>query len=72
MSTLQLAVMGGGSVNWMRKLMRDVYLLGEVEGGSIRLLDPDREPTEAVARMLRRFNEQRGKDFAITIPECRD
>ncbi len=72
MSRLNLAVIGGGSVNWMRRLMRDVYLLDEVDGGSIRLVDPEREPTEAVARMLHRFNEQRSKDFAVSIPESRD
>lgn len=32
---IKLAVIGGGSVNWMRGLMRDVYTLEGVEGGYI-------------------------------------
>lgn len=71
MSELNLTVIGGGSVNWMRGLMRDVYLLDGIDGGSIRLVDPNREPTEAVAEMLRTFNRLRNKEFDISIVENR-
>ncbi len=68
---MKLAVIGGGSVNWMRKLMRDVYLIDEIEGGEIRLVDPNTEHTEAVADMLRTFNRLRNKDYNILICEER-
>ena len=29
---IKVAVIGGGSVNWMRGLMRDIYMLKNVEG----------------------------------------
>ena len=64
---LTLTVIGGGSVNWMRGLMRDVYLLDEVEGGEIRLVDPNIEHVEAVADMLRAFNRARGKEYAVSV-----
>ena len=62
-----LAVVGGGSVNWMRKLMRDVYLMDEIEGGEIRLIDPRVEHANAVAEMCRAFNRMRGKDYEISV-----
>ena len=47
-----LTVIGGGSSQWMKSLMRDVYLLDEVDGGEIRLVDPKGENVEAEAGCL--------------------
>jgi len=66
-----LTVIGGGAVNWMRELMRDVYLLDELEGGEIRLVDPERDHVQAVAEMLGAFNRARSKDFGISVMENR-
>ena len=71
MSKMILTVIGGGSVNWMRGLMRDVYLLDKVDGGEIRLVDPNIENVNAVADMLRAFNKMRGKDYKISVVENR-
>ncbi len=71
MNSLNLCVIGGGSVNWMRGLMRDIYLMDEAGGGEIRLVDPNREHTEAVAEMLRVFNRMRNKDYRISIIDDR-
>ncbi len=67
MSKLIFTVIGGGSVNWMLKLMRDFYLLDSVSEGEIRLVDPKIHHAEAVAAMLRRFNQERGKAFDISV-----
>jgi alpha-galactosidase/6-phospho-beta-glucosidase family protein len=70
---LILTVVGGGSVNWMSGLMRDIYLMDEVEGGEIRLVDPNKEHVEAVAGMLRVFNKARNKEYEVSIvPERRE
>ena len=66
-----ITVIGGGSVTWMPGLMRDVYLLDEIEGGEIRLVDPDKTNVEAVAQMLHKFNEIRVKDYAISVVDDR-
>ncbi|WP_248926202.1 hypothetical protein [Paenibacillus hamazuiensis] len=71
MDNIVLTVIGGGSVNWMTGLMRDVYLLDEIKGGEIRLVDPNREHVEAVAAMLQTFNRLRGKEYGIRIFENR-
>ena len=71
MAKLNLTVIGGGSVNWMRGLMRDVYLIDEIEGGKIRLVDPYKEHVEAVAQMLFAFNKMRKKDYEVSIVEDR-
>ena len=71
MRNMIITVIGGGSVNWMRGLMRDVYLLDQVDGGEIRLVDPNREHVQAVAGMLRMFNRLRGKEYQISILEDR-
>lgn len=71
MRNMTLVVIGGGSVNWMRGLMRDVYLLDEIEGGEIRLVDPNRNHVEAVAGMLKAFNTLRDKKYRITIVDHR-
>ncbi|MDF2963343.1 MAG: glycoside hydrolase family 4 [Paenibacillus sp.] len=70
-NTMILTVIGGGSVNWMRGLMRDVYLIDELEGGEIRLVDPNKEHVEAVAAMLEAFNRMRGKAYKIQVMEDR-
>ena len=46
----------GGSSQWMKSLIRDVYLLDEIDGGEIRLVDPKRENVEAEARVLETSN----------------
>lgn len=68
---MTLVVIGGGSVNWMRGLMRDIYLLDESDGGEIRLVDPNRQHVEAVAGMLAVFNTLRGKEYKISIVDDR-
>jgi len=67
MKKIKLAVIGGGSVNWMKDLMRDVYLIDEATGGEIHLIDPKVEQAQAVADMLHTFNKQRNKDYKITV-----
>ena len=67
MNTMKLTVIGGGSVNWMRRLMRDVYLIDEIAGGEICLVDPNTEHVEAVADMLRTFNRLRHKTYDIRV-----
>ena len=69
--TMVLAVIGGGSSQWMISLMKDVYLLDAVDGGEIRLVDPDRGGAEAVACMLARFNAMRGKDYRVSVCDDR-
>ncbi|MFD0679359.1 MULTISPECIES: family 4 glycosyl hydrolase [unclassified Paenibacillus] len=66
-----MTVIGGGSVNWMPGLMKDIYLMDEIEGGEIRLVDPNHEHVSAVASMLHRFNELKRKDYRITVFENR-
>jgi alpha-galactosidase/6-phospho-beta-glucosidase family protein len=67
MDTIILTVIGGGSVNWMRFLMKDVYLIDEIKAGEIRLVDPNTEHIEAVAAMLHAFNRMRKKSYEIRI-----
>ena len=66
-----LTVIGGGSSQWMKSLMRDVYLLDEIDGGEIRLVDPKRENVEAEARMLETFNQVRNKGYVISVTDDR-
>ncbi len=68
---IKLAVIGGGSVNWMRGLMKDVYTLDGVEGGEIRLVDPNTDHVTSVKNMLLKFNELTGRNFEISIVEDR-
>jgi alpha-galactosidase len=71
MSNIKLAVIGGGSSQWMMELMRDVYLIDSIEGGEIGLVDPKTAEVNAVAEMLRTFNEQRNKTFHVSVLEDR-
>lgn len=64
---LNWTVIGGGSVNWMYGIMRDIYRMDEIEGGRIRLVDPNTEHVEAVAALLREFNRQRGRNYEISV-----
>ena len=71
MKKMKLAVIGGGSVNWMRGLMKDVYLIDGVDGGEIRLVDPNESHVTSVKNMLLKFNELTGKDYQVSIVENR-
>ena len=71
MKKIVLTVIGGGSVNWMKRLMRDLYLVDELEGGEIRLVDPNLKHARAVADMLRRFNYLRGKEYFVRATDNR-
>jgi len=71
MKKIKMAVIGGGSVNWMRGLMKDVYTLENVEGGEIRLVDPNVSHVTSVKNMLLKFNELTGKNFDVSIVEDR-
>ena len=68
---IRLCVIGGGSVNWMRGLMKDVYTLNGVEGGEIRLVDPNTEHVTSVKNMLLKFNELTDKNFEVSVVEDR-
>ena len=68
---LNVAIVGAGSVNWMRNIMRDFFQIEEFEGGSLRLIDPKREYVGAVREMLLNFCRLTGKDFTVDIFEDR-
>lgn len=71
MAEINLTVIGGGSVNWMSRLMKDIYQIDDISGGEIRLVDPKTEHVMAVASMLEKFNEIKNKDYEIFINENR-
>ena len=68
---IKIAIIGGGSVNWMRILMKDIYALRGVEGGEIRLVDPNVPHVTSVKNMAEKFNEASDKYFDISIVEDR-
>jgi alpha-galactosidase/6-phospho-beta-glucosidase family protein len=63
----KITVIGGGSTQWMRVLMKDIYMIEELDGGEICLVDPKTEYVEGVAAMLEYFNQAQDKKFNITI-----
>ena len=71
MKQRKIAIIGGGSVNWMRVLMKDIYTLRGVEGGEIRLVDPNIPHVTSVKNMAEKFNEVSDKNFEISIVEDR-
>lgn len=68
---IKICIIGGGSVNWMRILMKDIYSLRGVEGGEIRLVDPNVPHVTSVKNMAEKFNEASDKNFEISIVEDR-
>ncbi len=68
---IKICIIGGGSVNWMRILMKDIYALQGVEGGEIRLVDPNVPHVTSVKNMAEKFNEASDKNFEISIVEDR-
>ena len=68
---INICIIGGGSVNWMRILMKDIYALNGVEGGEIRLVDPNVPHVTSVKNMAEKFNEASDKNFKITVEEDR-
>lgn len=51
MARLKIALVGGGSVNWAPKLVRDCLRTEGLAGAEYRLLDIDRKAAELVARV---------------------
>ncbi len=68
---VNVAIIGAGSVNWMRNIMRDFFQIEEFEGGTLRLVDPKKEYVAAVREMLLNFCRLKKKDFRVDIFEDR-
>ena len=68
---IKIAIIGGGSVNWMRGLIRDIFVLHGVEGGEIRLVDPNIPHVTSVRNMILKYNEVSDKCFDVSIEEDR-
>ena len=68
---VNVAIIGAGSVNWMRNIMRDFFQIEEFEGGTLRLVDPKKEYVAAVREMLLNFCRLKKKDFKVDIFEDR-
>lgn len=68
---IKLAVIGGGSVNWMKALMKDIYLLEEATGGEIRLMDPNLDDALAVGGMLEAMNRIKGRNYRVVVTDDR-
>ena len=58
-----IAIFGGGSVNWCPGLIRDIYLLDEITEGEIRLFDPDSEGVNAILSLQNVYNQETNKDL---------
>lgn len=67
MNKIILTVIGGGSVTWMPSLMQDIYLIDELDGGEIRLVDPDIESVHLIKEMLLTFNRLRNKSYDVSV-----
>ena len=65
MASMNVAVVGGGSVNWMPKLMKGFFNIEEIDGGEIRLVDPNKEHAELVVEMIKVLNKKQKKDFKV-------
>ena len=68
---VNVAIIGAGSVNWMRNIMRDFFQIEDFEGGTLRLVDPKTEYVAAVREMLLNFCRLKKKDFRVDIFEDR-
>lgn len=62
-----ITVIGGGSSQWMKSIMKDLFMIEELDGGQIRLVDPKTQHVEAVGAMLKYFNQVKSKNFKIII-----
>jgi len=58
MTNIVLTVIGGGSVNWMPRLMKGFFEIKTIDGGVIRLVDPNKKHAELVAEMIKVFNKK--------------
>jgi alpha-galactosidase/6-phospho-beta-glucosidase family protein len=69
-----IGIVGGGSVNWCPGLIRDVYHIDALEGGEIRLLDPDDAALRLIASLEGPYNRLSGKEFKFipvhSLDEC--
>ena len=73
MARAKIAMIGGGSVAWMPRILRDVFLTRELSDADIRLLDIDPESAERVAAGARRTTERAraGATFTPTTDPAR-
>ena len=64
-----ITIIGGGSSQWMCPIMKEIYMIDELEGGEIRLVDPKTDNVNAVVAMLRYFNKKKEKNFTIILED---
>jgi alpha-galactosidase/6-phospho-beta-glucosidase family protein len=70
--TKDMAIIGGGSVNWCPTLLRDIHHIDLLDGGEIRLLDPDTEALHLVASLQEPYNRISGKQFRLVPVQSLD
>jgi alpha-galactosidase len=62
----KIAVIGGGSVIWSRKLVADICLTDSLHGSEVALVDIDESRLLPVAKLCRRMSDETGARLTIT------
>lgn len=66
---MKISLIGGGSANWMRGILKDLMLCEVLDGSTLVLNDPDQESTLLIQALAQRYNELLGKNFKAMIDD---
>ncbi len=66
-SRLRIVLIGGGSMAWTPRIVRDVLLTDALSNSDFVLLDIDRKAAELNARFLKKLNAQLGTNARFTV-----
>lgn len=71
MNKFKIVFIGGASMNWIPKFIRDILLLQDMNGSEIRLMDIDGERLEVMGRLVERMVAEKEKDFSVKLYDDR-
>lgn len=63
----KIALIGGASMIWTPKFLRDIFEIEELKGSEICLMDIDEPSLDVMGRLGNRMLTELGKDFSLTL-----
>jgi alpha-galactosidase len=71
MKKFKIVFIGGASMTWIPKFVRDLLLLDGVDGSEISLMDIDLEHLEVMGRLVERMIRESGKGYRVSLYDNR-
>lgn len=67
MKKFKIVIIGGASMTWVPKFVRDILLLEDADGSELALMDVDAGHLEVMGRLVNRMISERGRTLRVSL-----